>query len=141
MNNSRALAELLLENGPIDLRTRTTIYAKGPDSVDGEAYVDWTAQLDAGSSGIGGINVNVVRVHVHGDRTYEADGEEWANPFEIKYPTPTREIPDEAEAEDIIDILGDTAWTLEVSIGDRFPRRPSDVEIDFKRNKLTVIFE
>lgn len=141
MNNGQATAALLLENGPIELRTRTTIYAKGPDSVDGEAIVDWTARLDAGSAGIGGISVNIVKVHAYGDRLHEAGDEELSEPFDIRYPTSDRPLPDDAEAEDIIDVLGDRPWRVELSVGDRFPRRPTDVEIDFKQQKLTVVFE
>lgn len=144
--NSRDLATLLLENGPIALRTRTSIYAKGPESVEGEAYVDWTARLDAGSSGIGGIEVSVVKVHAYGDRlrvriSTSPEDEDETQPFDIWYPPRPGEFPDEATADDILDIASDRPWQLEVSMGDRFPRRPCDVEINFKHKILTVIFE
>lgn len=135
------LAKLLIEQELIELSTvlrASDIVASRPYDVDsGEATIIWAARLNVGSSSLTGIDVWVKGVRAWGELVAE-DGT--YSEFDIVYPDTGRAVPDDADAYDLVDAVGDN-WAVEVNGELSMPRRPGELQIDFDRKRLIVTFE
>lgn len=135
------IAQLLIEQDVIELSTvlrASDIVASRPYDVDsGEATIIWAAKLNVGASSLTGIDVWVKGVRAWGELAAE-DGT--YSEFDIVYPEPNRAIPDDADAYDLVDAIGE-GWRVEIDGELTMPRRPGELQIDFERKRLIVTFE